>query len=300
MALDSELINDVATELNVDASFIEKDYYAVKVVQAIADYSHSEITPIFSGGTSLSKGYGILKRFSEDVDFRAQFKNGTRPTQGNLKAFRYEIYGLVESIEGITLDKERRETGGNYFKIPLVYPQIADVSTALRPHLQLDFSYTQVQRDPEECSISSFVAEYSNSSPEARILCLSPLETAAEKFSALIWRVNKRNRDDGQDDPAMIRHLHDLYVLRDYVHSHDKEFWAMVHTSAGTDENKLKRSTGMALPEAIKQMLDKLKRDKMYEEEYESFVLRMSYAKSQNLVSFGGAIDFLSKLTEKI
>ena len=299
MLLDSELINDVATELNVDASFIEKDYYAVKVVQAIADYSHNEITPIFCGGTSLSKGYGILKRFSEDIDFRAQFKNSVRPTQGALRAFRYEIYGLVESIEGITLDKERRETGGNYFKVPLLYPQIADASSALRPHLQLDFSYTQVQRDPEERSISSFVAEFSNSSPEARILCLSPLETAAEKFSALLWRVNKRNRDDELDDPAMIRHLHDLYILRDYVHSQNKEFWVMVQTSSEADENKLKRSTGMTLSAAIKQMLAKLNRDKMYEAEYESFVLRMSYAKSQNLVSFDGAIDFLSKLTEK-
>ena len=63
MALDSELIIDVATEMGVEASFIEKDYYATKVVQAIARCSHSEIKPIFCGGTSLSKGYGILRDF---------------------------------------------------------------------------------------------------------------------------------------------------------------------------------------------------------------------------------------------
>lgn len=55
----------------------------------------------------------------------------------------------------------------------------------------------------------------------------------------------------------------------------------------------------MVLPEAIKQMLNKLNRDKIYETEYESFVSRISCAKSQNLVSFNCAIDFLSKLTEK-
>ncbi len=81
--LDIELINDVATEMNVDASFIEKHYYATKVVQAIADCSHSRITPIFCGATSLSKGYGILKRFSEDVAFRAQFNVGTSAPQWN-------------------------------------------------------------------------------------------------------------------------------------------------------------------------------------------------------------------------
>lgn len=299
MPLDNELINDVAAELDVDASFIEKDYYAVKVVQAIAGYSHNEITPVFCGGTSLSKGYGILKRFSEDIDFRAQFRNSVKPSQGALRAFRHEIYRLVGSIEGITLDQEKRETGGNYFKVPLLYPHTADISSALRPHLQLDFSYTQVQRKPEERPISSFVAEFSNGNPEARILCLSPLETAAEKFSALLWRVNKRNRDDELDDPAMVRHLHDLCILKDYMLSESKDFQAMVHASFEADESKLSRSTGMALPEAIERMLKNLKRDEMYKEEYEIFVLRMSYARSQDFAGFDEAIDFLMKLSRK-
>ena len=299
MALDSELINDVAGEMSVDASFIEKDYYAVKVIQAIAGYSPSKITPIFCGGTSLSKGYGILKRFSEDVDFRAQFNDSTKPTQSTLKTFRYEIYSLIESIEGITPDKEQRETGGNYFKIPLIYPQTANVSSALRPHLQLDFSYTQARVKPEKRPISSFIAKFSNADPEASILCLTPLETAAEKFSALLWRVNKRNRDDEQDDPAMIRHLHDLYVLRGHVYSKSKDFKAMVHASFEADENKPNRSAGMALPEAIEQMLKNLNKDEMYEAEYDSFVLRMSYAESQDLASFNEAMNFLNMLSEK-
>ena len=299
MPLDSELVSDIAVELNVNASFIEKDYYAVKVIQAIASYSHDEIMPIFCGGTSLSKGYGILKRFSEDVDFRAQFKVGTRPTQGTLKAFRYEIYSLIESIEGITLNTEQRETGGNYFKIPLIYPQIADVSSALRPHLQLDFSYTQIQSEPEECSISSFVAEFTKGSPEARILCLPPLETAAEKFSALVWRVNKRNRDDEQGDPAMIRHLHDLHVLKDCICLQNKKFNEMVSASFKAGENTLTRSLNMTLPEATEQMLDKLYGDEMYAVEYEQFVSRMSYATSQDLASFDDAINFLGRLSEK-
>ena len=299
MALDSELINDVATEMNVDASFIEKDYYATKVVQAIADYSHSKITPIFCGGTSLSKGYEILKRFSEDVDFRAHFNDDKMPNRSILRAFRYEIYSLIESIEGITPDMEQRETGGNYFKIPLVYPQIANVSSALRPHLQLDFSYTQVKLNPENRPISSFVTKYSKNRPDARILCLAPLETAAEKFSALLWRVNKRNRNDEQDDPAMIRHLHDLYVLRNYVFSQGKDFKAMVHASFEADDNKSNRFLGMALQESIEQMLGKLSKDNLYKTEYETFVSTMSYAGPQDLASFDEAIDLLTKLSRK-
>lgn len=298
MALDSELIKDVATEMNVDASFIEKDYYATKVVQAIAKCSHSKIKPIFCGGTSLSKGYGILKRFSEDVDFRAQFNVGTTLTQSIRRSFRREICSLVESIEGITPDMEQMKTGGDHFKIPLMYPQIVDVSSALRPHLQLDFSFTPVKLDPENRPISSFVTEFSKNQPDARILCLVPLETAADKFSALLWRVNKRNRSDKQDDPAMIRHLHDLYVLRDYVLSQCRDFKVMVHSSYEADKKRSSRCLGIPLQEAIEQMLDKLSKDKLYREEYKSFVSTMSYAGTQDLASFDVAIEFLTKLSQ--
>ena len=30
----------------------------------------ADATPVFSGGTSLSKGWGLIKRFSEDIDFK--------------------------------------------------------------------------------------------------------------------------------------------------------------------------------------------------------------------------------------
>ncbi len=165
--------------------------------------------------------------------------------------------------------------------------------------MQLDFSYTQVQSDPEERPISSFVAEFTNDSPETKILCLSPLETAAEKFSALLWRVNKRNRRDEQDDPTMIRHLQDLHALRGYVHSRDTAFYEMVNTSFEADEKKIRRFTGMALPEAIERMLDKLNGDEMYKVEYDRFVSRMSYAKSEDMVSFEDAVDFLGMLANK-
>ena len=94
--LDNELISDVAAELNVNASFVEKDYYTVKVVRAIAGYSHDLITPVFCGGTSLSKEYDILKWFSEDIDFRAQFRDSIKPGKGMLRTFRHEICDLVD------------------------------------------------------------------------------------------------------------------------------------------------------------------------------------------------------------
>ena len=46
---------------------IEKDWWVTKVLQAIRSLDYRDFVQ-FKGGTSLSKGWGLISRFSEDVD----------------------------------------------------------------------------------------------------------------------------------------------------------------------------------------------------------------------------------------
>jgi len=52
------------------------------------------------------------------------------------------------------------------------------------------------------------------------IACVSPVETAADKLSALTWRVLTRQRGGARDEPALIRHLHDLAALETLASEH--------------------------------------------------------------------------------
>lgn len=47
-------------------AIIEKDYYVTEALRAIASVAGDKI--IFKGGTSLSKGWNLIERFSEDID----------------------------------------------------------------------------------------------------------------------------------------------------------------------------------------------------------------------------------------
>ena len=47
--------------------YIEKDYWISKILQQLSRSIYASHT-VFKGGTSLSKGYGLINRFSEDVD----------------------------------------------------------------------------------------------------------------------------------------------------------------------------------------------------------------------------------------
>lgn len=63
----SALIAKVSQAKNIDGAAAEKDWWVTAVLYSvfhtsIADYS------LFKGGTSLSKGWDIISRFSEDID----------------------------------------------------------------------------------------------------------------------------------------------------------------------------------------------------------------------------------------
>jgi hypothetical protein len=69
------LLNATAGELELDAALIEKDYWAVEVLRSVRagfdvtiNDAQVRIRPIFKGGTSLSKAFGLIQRFSEDID----------------------------------------------------------------------------------------------------------------------------------------------------------------------------------------------------------------------------------------
>ena len=63
------LAEQVAERTGIPASHIEKDFWVTEVLRgaaAMATASNLEI--VFKGGTSLSKAFGLIERFSEDVD----------------------------------------------------------------------------------------------------------------------------------------------------------------------------------------------------------------------------------------
>ena len=63
----SDTIRATAQHLNINEVFIEKDYWITLVLCRLEKSKYAKAT-VFKGGTSLSKGFGLINRFSEDVD----------------------------------------------------------------------------------------------------------------------------------------------------------------------------------------------------------------------------------------
>lgn len=69
------LINIASNNLSLNTSVIEKDYYVTRLIHALSNLENKHFKLIFAGGTCLAKAHKIVKRMSEDVDFKVQIKD---------------------------------------------------------------------------------------------------------------------------------------------------------------------------------------------------------------------------------
>ncbi|MEI6348886.1 MAG: nucleotidyl transferase AbiEii/AbiGii toxin family protein [Bacteroidota bacterium] len=99
----SDILRATSQHLDIKLEFVEKDYWITLVLCRLAKSRYVEDS-VFKGGTSLSKGYNLIERFSEDVDIAIINDNGKT---GN------EIKTIIRTIEKeITTDLTELQMDG--------------------------------------------------------------------------------------------------------------------------------------------------------------------------------------------
>lgn len=97
--------------------------------------------------------------------------------------------------------------------------------------LKIEISAKAIRLSPEKRAIASWIDEYLDNGKRLNINCLSPLETAANKFSAFLWRANCKDRtseDKKKNDPTIVRHLYDLFKLQTVIYDNKSEFYSLI------------------------------------------------------------------------
>ena len=160
MPPDPESIGAVATELGVDPSFVEKDWHAIRLVATVAGVREGDLELVFSGGTSLSKGYGLIRRFSEDLDFRVLLPEAGVQRSAR-RRYRSAVIEAIRAGDDWTLPDEGVEAGNEsrFFRCHVGYPTTTAVAPILRSELRLEVTFSRPALAPEHRSLRSFVAE---------------------------------------------------------------------------------------------------------------------------------------------
>jgi len=298
---EKDLFEEVALLRQMNPSFVEKDWFVTQVIRVITQINIPPFEVIFTGGTALSKAHGLLERFSEDIDFRVLAPEGF----GNRKVLSDFRKAVVDTLRenGFTVDdaKVKPRNESRFFSIDLDYASYFTQTDALRPHIQIEVTAINTQLPQIYLPVSSFVNIASKKPPEVtRIGCIDPVESAADKLSAIAWRIPDRIRGGQYDDPSLVRHIHDLALLKDRALAHGK-FSALVETAMQGDNARPRNKPELSelpMPEKFKLMLQALDTDREYAPEYERFVRGVSYAVDGKIPDFAAAIKAIQILTD--
>lgn len=296
--LDRPLIEEAAFRLSAAPSLIEKDWHVTRALGVLAGLDHGEAAPAFGGGTSLSKAWGLIRRFSEDIDFKVMMPPVSRSRARRERgAYRDQVIAALRQAGFELVDEPYKRDENRFFSVELLFPSLFDTGRGLRPHIRVEMSLEGPALPPVMRPIGSLIAQIQGAASEiAAFPCVDPVETAADKLSALGWRVHARRRGSAGDDPTIIRHLHDLAALRDSVRG-SPDFRRLVSAAMKADTGRGGEAAAIADPAMLfAGMLDRLRTDRLWAGEYQDFVDALSFAPLNERISFDAALARVENL----
>jgi hypothetical protein len=267
---------------------VEKDLYVVRAIAALAGVDAAPFTLVFGGGTALARAHKIIRRMSEDVDFKIVPTPASPVSRSGLHRQRSALRGRVTAAlqaAGFAFDptdpaQTRSRDESSYMLYQLPYGAGAGAGEGLRPTIQVELNYAPLRRSPVTLPVASFVAEAMNRAPELpAIACVSVIETAAEKLVSLTRRTAMELAGVSRDpDPALVRHIYDLHMMREHL---DPAVVATLTRDIAAADAKEFRNQYPAYAADIaretRKALDALRTDPLHRRRYDDFVSAMVY-----------------------
>ena len=211
-----------AEHFKIPEIFIEKDYW---VTYALYQLFHSEVKDliVFKGGTSLSKCYKVIERFSEDIDLVIVKKD--TDTGNDLKRKLKAVSDVIDhSILEVVPNDPTTKKLGSLRKIVYAYPKVGMQGNfgQVREHITLEVSHLGNFNPHNTKSICSFIASYIKTTANLELIsqfgledfevkALSVERTFCEKIISLVRFSYTENPLD--DLSKKVRHTYDLYHL---------------------------------------------------------------------------------------
>ena len=226
---------------------IEKDWWVTVVLKALFQTSCRD-SLIFKGGTSLSKGFGIIERFSEDIDLAIHhsffdIEKTSKSQRDKLrKISRKYIHETVSTelnthlksmgvsgyrIENVT---QVQDCNGEWHPIDsdkdptvilLHYPSIVENTISyIPPRVKIEISCLSMDEPTENRTIRSLIEESfkgEDSGSDCLVRTVLPTRTFLEKLFLLAEEFQKEN----PRCERMSRHLYDIEKLMDTQYGQD-------------------------------------------------------------------------------
>ena len=231
------IFNQTSERSGLPSSAVEKDWWVTLSLNIIFSLPYANQI-VFKGGTSLSKAWNLIERFSEDIELvidrkHLGFEGELSKTQ--VKKLRKASFNFIgtefyndinnELIKlGVTdyelVVQETKNTDTDPLIIELRYKSLTEESDYLKPRVLIEVGARSLMEPVDNKAIISIVSSEFSELPfaekEITIPVVSPKRTFLEKIFLLHEEFQKETKFIRVE--RMSRHLYDLEKLMDSAH----------------------------------------------------------------------------------
>jgi len=224
------MLQQTAEAINVVEQAVEKDWWVSAILMALSKTTWADFLQ-FKGGTSLSKSWGLINRFSEDIDlaisrlfFGLPDDTPQQRTEIRRKSFHYIKNTLIKELNQILT------SSGIYdFEIELVTRNSSEVVTIVEvkyksiltsvinyvlPVVKIEFSAMSLDEPYSEKEMTTLIhAQYT--AIDNDISCVFKSVLPERTFLEKIFLLHEEYQKSNPRTERMTRHLYDLEKMMD-------------------------------------------------------------------------------------
>jgi len=228
-----EAIEQVAEKHDLQLFAVEKDWWVTQTLAIIFEMDVAKHL-LFKGGTSLSKAWHLINRFSEDIDLALSREylgfDGGLISKSQVKKLRQKSFEFVTTAFYNSLQKAFKDKGytdvsfdfenlgdgdQDPVSILIYYPAITQYSKYILPRVKVELGSRSLKDPFSNCNLQSFVGEQYQSLPFAdtsiTIPCVNPERTFLEKLFLLHEEFQKPQEKIRVS--RLSRHLYDIVKI---------------------------------------------------------------------------------------
>jgi len=214
------------------SSAAEKDWWVVHTLATIFSMEWANVLT-FKGGTSLSKGWNLIQRFSEDIDLALdrEFLGFTGElTKGDIRKLRRKSYQFITEVFTEELKSKFEELGfkdvtANYREVenhdqdPLIieiyYNKLTETDTYLKPGVLIEVGSRSLKEPFTQRTFGTFVSEIYKDNPFTDKPLTIPVANPERTFLEKIFLLHEEFQKplDKIRVERLSRHLYDIEKL---------------------------------------------------------------------------------------
>lgn len=285
----SQIINKISREKGINEAIIEKDYFVSLILEEIAKNNKNIV---FKGGTSLSKCFGLINRFSEDIDLSCEHKL----SQNEIKNINHCIVKIVKEL-GFSLENEKEILSGmDYNKFEIAYRSLYKFG-GLKQNVIIETVFSIGAYPTENSLASNIIYDYLKDNNLLGVLSFEELMP----FEIKTQSINRTFIDKvfalcdyylNNDTAEHSRHLYDIYKMYDGI-KFDDEFKFFIKEIRELRKSK-RFCTSANDKYKINVLLNEIIDKEIYKKDYEAITDFITY----DHVSYDEAIKTIRKIIE--